>query len=53
MNFRFFAHLEIWGIDFSWILQNHTILERFDAENNPGPLFFVDEWAKRHSMFEW
>lgn len=33
--------------------KNHTILERFDAENNPGPLFFVDEWAKRHSMFEW
>ncbi|KAG0558506.1 hypothetical protein KC19_10G033500 [Ceratodon purpureus] len=33
--------------------KNHDILEPFDAENNPGPLLFVDEWAKRHSLFEW
>ena len=47
------AYLQILGIKFVERLQNHSILEPFDASNYPGPLYFVDEWAKRHSMFEW
>lgn len=34
-------------------LQDHQILEPFDAKNIPGPLLFVDEGAKSHSVFEW
>lgn len=33
-------------------LQNHNIMEPFQAKNNPGPLLFVDDLAKGRSFFQ-
>lgn len=52
-------HFPIYGVCMGFELlsiyatKNHSILEPFEAENTPGPLLFVDEGAKKHSMFEW
>jgi hypothetical protein len=34
-------------------MQNHSILERFDAEHRPAPLLFIGDWVKNHSIFQW
>ncbi|KAH8932482.1 hypothetical protein BDL97_19G074900 [Sphagnum fallax] len=35
------------------VSQNHSILERFDAEHRPAPLLFIGDWVKNHSIFQW
>ncbi|XP_024366130.1 gamma-glutamyl hydrolase 1 [Physcomitrium patens] len=52
-------HFPVYGVCLGFELlsiivsKNHYILERFEAENNPGPLLFVGDSAKHQSMFQW
>jgi gamma-glutamyl hydrolase len=34
-------------------MQNHSILEQFDAKHRPAPLLFLGDWVKNHSIFQW
>jgi hypothetical protein len=40
---------EKWNVGY---LQNHNIMEPFQAHNIPGPLLFVDDSAKGRSFFQ-
>lgn len=45
--------LEFFNLLVAIVLQNHEILEPFEAKNLPGPLRFVNEGAKSHGLFDW